>query len=440
MAVAAALGTTVVVLLLAALASVVLTRNEYGQLDRRLATVADVVIPPTAAATVEGPLVGAPRQYLITVRTGGRITASSGAVLPAAGPGYATVDVNGRAYRMLTVPLDGRPAALVSVAAPTDATRSAVSRLRRGVLVAGLGAVALAAALGWVFGGRAVRPLRQLAEGARTVGTPAGAPSLSVHGAREAEELAAEINEMLARLQQAHQRTDGALHTARDFAAAAEHELRTPLTALRTDLEVLTMHPAISDSERHQVITDLLRTHGRVSDTLTALGQLASGELADRAGRTEVDVTELLHRVAYDVQRAHRQVEVVVADGPAVVVHGWPAGVRLAVDNLVTNAVRHGRASRVVLDARHTEHGVALCVDDNGRGVPEAERSLVFARFARGAGAAVPGSGLGLALVAQQAALHGGRAWLTDSPLGGTRAVMLLEHHLPRALGAHPER
>lgn len=426
MAVAAALGTTVVVVLLATLASVVLTRNEYGQLDRRLATVADVVIPQTAAGTVEGALLGAPRQFLITVRTGGRITASSGAVLPAAGPGYATVDVNGRAYRVLTAPLDGRPAALVSVAAPTDVTRSAVSRLRRGVLVAGLGAVALAAALGWVFGGRAVRPLRQLAEGARTVGKPAGAPSLVVHGAREAEELAAEINEMLARLQRAHQRTDGALHTAREFAAAAEHELRTPLTALRTDLDVLGLQPPISDGERQQVVVDLLRTHGRLQDTLTALGQLASGELTNQVVRSELDVTELLHRAAHDARRVAHDVQVVVADGPAVLILGWPAGLRLAVDNLVSNAVRHGMAARVVLAATATPHGAEITVDDDGRGVPESERSAVFTRFARGSEATAPGSGLGLALVAQQAALHSGWARLETSPLGGTRAVLTI--------------
>jgi two-component system sensor histidine kinase PrrB len=425
-AVAAALGTTVVVVLLATLASVVLTRNEYGQLDRRLATVADVVIPQTAAGTVEGALLGAPRQFLITVRTGGRITASSGAVLPAAGPGYATVDVNGRAYRVLTAPLDGRPAVLVSVAAPTDVTRSAVSRLRRGVLVAGLGAVALAAALGWVFGGRAVRPLRQLAEGARTVGKPAGAPSLAVHGAREAEELAAEINEMLARLQQAHQRTDGALHTAREFAAAAEHELRTPLTALRTDLDVLGLQPPISDGERQQVVVDLLRTHGRLQDTLTALGQLASGELTNQVVRSELDVTELLHRAAHDTRRVAHDVQVVVADGPAVLILGWPAGLRLAVDNLVSNAVRHGMAARVVLAATATPYGAEITVDDDGRGVPESERSAVFTRFARGSEATAPGSGLGLALVAQQAALHGGWARLETSPLGGTRAVLTI--------------
>ncbi|MDH6679465.1 signal transduction histidine kinase [Rhodococcus sp. LBL1] len=60
-------------------------------------------------------------------------------------------------------------------------------------------------------------------------------------------------------------------------------------------------------------------------------------------------------------------------------------------------------------------------VDDNGIGVPEDERSTLFDRFARGSSAHPDGSGLGLALIAQQAALHWGTATLTDSPLGGAR-------------------
>ena len=70
--------------------------------------------------------------------------------------------------------------------------------------------------------------------------------------------------------------------------------------------------------------------------------------------------------------------------------------------------------------------GDGVVVDDDGPGIPEADRERVFARFARGAHPQVPGSGLGLAVVAQQAALHAGRAYATDSPLGGARLVLEL--------------
>ena len=67
-----------------------------------------------------------------------------------------------------------------------------------------------------------------------------------------------------------------------------------------------------------------------------------------------------------------------------------------------------------------------ITIDDNGSGVPEAEREEVFERFARGSTASRSGSGLGLALVAQQAELHGGTASLNVSPLGGAQLVLRL--------------
>ena len=88
------------------------------------------------------------------------------------------------------------------------------------------------------------------------------------------------------------------------------------------------------------------------------------------------------------------------------------------------NAVTHGEATRIVLAARRTATEVTIIVDDNGRGLPAEEHQAVLGRFSRGSTAAPGGSGLGLALVAQQAELHGGAITLTDSPLGGLRATL----------------
>jgi two-component system sensor histidine kinase PrrB len=76
--------------------------------------------------------------------------------------------------------------------------------------------------------------------------------------------------------------------------------------------------------------------------------------------------------------------------------------------------------------------GVEIAVDDNGSGVPAEEREEVFRRFHRGSTASRSGSGLGLALVAQQAEIHGGTATLEVSPLGGTRLILRLPGSGPR--------
>jgi signal transduction histidine kinase len=94
------------------------------------------------------------------------------------------------------------------------------------------------------------------------------------------------------------------------------------------------------------------------------------------------------------------------------------------VENLVENAVRHGRAEgtvRVSLTGAQDGAGPLLVVEDDGPGVPAAERTRIFEPFARLGAAGRPGSGLGLALVAQQARHHGAAVAVGDSRLGGAR-------------------
>ena len=71
---------------------------------------------------------------------------------------------------------------------------------------------------------------------------------------------------------------------------------------------------------------------------------------------------------------------------------GWPSGLRLAVDNLVRNAVTHGQASRIVLSSHRHDGVVTIVVDDNGRGLPADEHETVLGRFSRGSNAAPGGN------------------------------------------------
>jgi two-component system sensor histidine kinase PrrB len=267
-----------------------------------------------------------------------------------------------------------------------------------------------------------VRPLRRLTEHTRRLGK--GGDALpAVHGNREAEDLAEAMSGMLARLASAQALTTNSLQAAQDFAANAAHELRTPLTAMRADLDTLRIHDLPAE-ERQEVVADLSRAQRRVEAIITALGQLASGQLAQAADREPIDVAELLERVARENSRPSSTVEVELAADDAGTIMGWPGGLRLAVDNLVRNAMGHGRATRVVLAAYRRDDHLDIIVDDNGCGLPAEEHRNVLGRFARGSTATSGGSGLGLALVAQQAALHDGSIELSDGPLGGLRATL----------------
>ena len=109
-------------------------------------------------------------------------------------------------------------------------------------MVIGVLAVRGAAALGWLFAGRAVRPLRQAHRGdTRALGKGEGAWRPCVES-REAEDLYDAMSEMLQRLVAAQASMRDSLQAAQDFAASAAHELRTPLTAMRADLDTLRVH------------------------------------------------------------------------------------------------------------------------------------------------------------------------------------------------------
>jgi signal transduction histidine kinase len=344
--------------------------------------------------------------------------------LPRLDPGTSTVEVNGIEYRVRTIPVEQQGGVLVSVGIRADSIL--LNRARIPVYTAvGVVTVLIAAGVGWLLAGPAIRPLRRLTEHTRRLGK--GTDEMpEVHGVREAEELSEAMTGMLSRLAAAQQATTNSLQAAQDFAANAAHELRTPLTAMRADIDTLRIHD-LPPEERAEVVNDLWRSQRRVEAIITALGQLASGELAQAEDREVVDVADLLDRVARENMRPGGSVEVVVeADDDLGTIWGWPDGLRLAVDNLVRNAVTHGPATRIVLAGKRLALTITITVDDNGGGLPADERSNVLGRFARGSTAAAGGSGLGLALVAQQAALHGGNIVLSDSPLGGLRATLTL--------------
>jgi two-component system sensor histidine kinase PrrB len=271
----------------------------------------------------------------------------------------------------------------------------------------------------------AVRPFKRLARQTSQIDAGDEPPNIEVRGATEAVEIADAVKGMLERIWEEQGRTKAALASARDFSAVSAHELRTPLTAMRTNLEVLSTLD-LPEEQRKEVVNDVIRTQSRIEATLSALERLAQGELSTFDDHVPVDITELLDRAAHDAMRVYPDLDVSLVPAPTVIIVGLPAGLRLAVDNAIANAVKHGGATRVQLSAVSSRAGVEIAIDDDGGGIPEEERKVVFDRFTRGSTASHSGSGLGLALVAQQAEIHGGTASLEDSPLGGVRLLLRL--------------
>ena len=415
-AIASAAAASAVVAVFTILTSVVLANNDAAQLDRRLDSIIDASMYPDQLQD--------PRRGVLTTgrsKSTGQVVFQRGLQLPPLPLGTATVEVNGVEYRVRTITVDEQGGLLLAVGISADSVLLNRARIPLYTAV-GLVTVLIAGGLGWLLAGPAIRPLRKLTEHTKRLGK--GSDDMpEVRGVREAEDLSEAMSAMLSRLAAAQQATTNSLQAAQDFAANAAHELRTPLTAMRADLDTLRIHDLPAD-ELAEVVQDLSRAQRRVEAIITALGQLASGQLAQVEDREVIDVTDILDRVARENMRPGGTVEIVVEVEDMGTIWGWPGGLRLAVDNLVRNAITHGEATRIVLNAQRHDHTMTITVDDNGRGLPADEHETVLGRFRRGSTAAAGGSGLGLALVAQQAALHGGRIELSDGPLGGLRATL----------------
>ncbi|MBU3752031.1 MAG: HAMP domain-containing histidine kinase, partial [Mycobacterium sp.] len=325
-------------------------------------------------------------------------------------------------YRVRTFSVGG---ASIALGAPTAETQRRIAELHWRVVGICTGVIVGTVVIGWFFSLIMIDPFRLLAQQARAINAQSKPDEVHVRGVREAVEIGEAVEGMLARIGDEQARTKAALESARDFAAVASHELRTPLTAMRTNLEVLSTLD-LGDEQRKEVISDTIRTQSRIEATLTALERLAQGELTTTDDFVSFDITELLDRAAHDAERTYPNLSVALVPSPAVSMVGLPAGLRLVIDNAIANAVRHGGATEVLLAVNDSPDALEITVDDNGSGVPQTERVKVFERFERGSKVIHSGSGLGLALVAQQAELHRGTASLDVSPLGGARLALHL--------------
>jgi two-component system, OmpR family, sensor histidine kinase PrrB len=403
-----------------------ITNDQFNQLDRRLDSVSSLgdISALLSTSPGVGPDEPPPEGSLVrTARVGGlTLSVPSDIVLPKLDTGYANTTINGVQYRVRTF---SAGQATIALGAPVAETQRRINALHTRVLIICTALIVGTFLVGWLISLVMVNPFRLLAQQARAINAQSKPDEVQVRGVREAVEIADAVEGMLGRIGDEQQRTRAALESARDFAAVASHELRTPLTAMRTNLEVLSTLEMTAE-QRSEVVDDVMRTQTRIEATLTALERLAQGELTTVEDFVPVDITDLLDRAAHDAVRSYPDLHVGLASSTTVLMLGMPAGLRLVIDNAIANAVKHGGATDILLSADSSAAGVEITVDDNGTGIPEWEREAVFERFTRGSTAARSGSGLGLALVAQQAELHGGTAALEVSPMGGTRLILRL--------------
>lgn len=284
-----------------------------------------------------------------------------------------------------------------------------IARATVAFLVGAFVVAAVVALAAWVGTRAALRPVDRMRAAAAAL--PPG-ERLPLPAARdELRALAEEINLVLAR-------RDDAVDRLERFAGDAAHELRSPVAAIRAQAEVAVAHPdpALVAETLHAVAVEAERLSALLSDLLA----LAHADAGQRPDARPVDLVAAT-RSAMARAGADGPVLQLVAPSPAQV-GATPSEVALVLDNLVGNARRYARTI-VRIGVLPAGRWVRLVVEDDGPGIPEADRRRVFDRFVRlapeaGSG---PGSGLGLALVTALVRGRGGTVVAGATSSGGAR-------------------
>jgi signal transduction histidine kinase len=337
--------------------------------------------------------------------------------------GGRSVVADGKLWRLDVVRAPIGVVVEVASLAQTIAARAA--RLRTIVIWTGAVGVLIALVGTMITSRVALLPLTALARKAAAV---KGTDDLDVRvqapgQPREVAVLAGELDRMLGRLEEAVATREAALLAARRFAADVGHELRTPLQSVRANLDIASSKGANAEQQRVALETAALQSE-RLKRLVDGLQTLARGESGFASPAADVDLGDIADAAVFAARTRHPEL-VIDSDLPASgpVVRGDADGLWRVIENLLENAARHGRpAGHVRLMVNGNGVGAEIVVEDDGPGIPLAERERVTRRFARGPGATATGSGLGLAIVDAEARRHGGGLSLSDSVLGGLLA------------------
>ena len=373
-------------------------------------------VPDTPADEVDDDLDDTVEQ----VSTGGRVVWSTADVaIPTDDASSVQLGDDGDRYLVVTedASFEGDEY-VVSVAASRDDVDDSTAALLP-LLAVGVPLLTLVvAAATWVLTGRALRPVAGIRREVDEIsGSDLGRRVPVPDSGDEIADLAVTMNAMLGRLEQSAEQQ-------RRFVSDASHELRSPVASLRQAGEVAVSHPAAMPAEElaETVVAESVRMQRLVEQLL----MLARADEGSPLASSDVDLDDVVLAEASRVRAAGLTADV-SGVSPARVA-GDASALGQVLRNLTDNALRHA-SSTVAFTVRETSSGAEVLVDDDGAGVPSAERERIFDRFVRLDEARARddgGSGLGLAIVREIVARHGGTVTVEDAPVGGARFAVRL--------------
>ncbi|MBW5424471.1 HAMP domain-containing protein [Streptomyces sp. BG9H] len=334
---------------------------------------------------------------------------------------HNTTASDGTEYRVLTYPLQGSALA-VSVARPLSEVDDTLDNLALLLTaVGGIGILGAGAAGLWVAR-TGLRPVDRLTEAVEHVARTEDLDlRIPVDGDDEIARLSASFNSMTASLASSRD-------LQQQLIADAGHELRTPLTSLRTNIELLARSEdtgrAIPPDDRRALLASVKAQMTELAALIGDLQELSRPDAAHGGAKVQVIALHDIVEVALERARLRGPELTFTADLAPWYVRAEPAPLERAVVNILDNAVKFGPpGSTIEVALKEGE----LTVRDHGPGIPAEELPHVFDRFWRSPSArSLPGSGLGLSIVARTVGQSGGEASLSAADGGGTVASVRL--------------
>lgn len=257
--------------------------------------------------------------------------------------------------------------------------------------------------VGWL-----TRPLKQVAEAARQFSTGAEVVAIPARGPTEVKQLAAAFNDMQVRIRKLMDDRSQTL-------AAISHDLKSPLTRLRFRTAEVP-----DDETRAEIEADIAEMEAMIEGALAFL----RGDRSDEPVRP-VDLVSLVEAIATDLDDMGRPAS--VSAPRAVVITGRKLALKRALTNVIENAVKYGERADITVSA---DGGRArVVVTDQGPGIADADREIVFApfhRLERSRNKETGGVGLGLTVARSIVRAHGGDVVLSDATGGGLAVTVLL--------------
>ena len=346
---------------------------------------------------------------------------------------YRTITVNGQELRLLSLPGErrGRIEGVIQIVEPLDATLTALDELTRALVVLIPVALALAALGGAFLTRRALQPIREITQTASRIEPHDLSARIPAEGDDELAQLAAVLNGMLARLEEAFERQ-------KRFTGDASHELRTPLATIKAHSSLARADDwgAVECQQAMASIEDAADRASRIVDDLLLLAKGDGSRLV--AGGAPHSLTEILHEAARQAQEGRRagpadtELALCLPDPVELRVTGEPQHLIRLFRNLLDNALRHTPGGKIRLTASGEPSRVVITVADTGEGIAPEHLPHLGERFYRvdsGRDRGRGGFGLGLAICGAIVAAHQGQLHI-ESELGRGTTVTVA---LPRA-------